>query len=281
MKLLDFIKILTPKEKILFPIGLILEKSLLRYSLYQRLKRKKRFIFDANQIDFEYKEDISHIKLLNQNGEITLRKNSSDIEVFKQIYIGGEYDPVIELLLINKITIDTIVDLGSNIGLSCRKFLDNFNPSKIICLEPDAQNHEILRHNLKNYSSTTTILQKAIWYRNERIFIDFSFRDGKEWSRGVSTQNSGIEVEGISLDEIIKENKLVQIDLLKIDIEGTESKILNPLYDLSFLSLVKVIAIEIHDEFKCRNMIYEVLGKNNFILFNTGELTIGIKTNKI
>jgi hypothetical protein len=46
--------------------------------------------------------------------------------------------------------------------------------------------------------------------------------------------------------------------------------------DVSYLSKTKCVAIEIHDEFNCRQEIYNLLEKYNFEYFNSGELTIGI-----
>jgi len=65
-----------------------------------------------------------------------------------------------------------------------------------------------------------------------------------------------------------------------MDIEGSEKEVFtNPNSDVSFLAITKCIAIEIHDEFDCREAIYEILTKYGFLLFNSGELTIGVNTN--
>jgi hypothetical protein len=62
-----------------------------------------------------------------------------------------------------------------------------------------------------------------------------------------------------------------------MDIEGSEKEVLtSPKSDVSYLAKTKCIAIEIHDEFDCREAIYEVLRRHNFDFFNSGEFTIGI-----
>ena len=38
--------------------------------------------------------------------------------------------------------------------------------------------------------------------------------------------------------------------------------------ELSFLKIVKILAIEIHDEFNIREVINEILISNNFIIFD-------------
>ena len=67
------------------------------------------------------------------------------------------------------------------------------------------------------------------------------------------------------------------MDILKIDIEGSEKQIFtSPVANFNFLKSTKCIAIEIHDEFDCREEICNILTDYGFVLFNQGELTIGI-----
>lgn len=62
-----------------------------------------------------------------------------------------------------------------------------------------------------------------------------------------------------------------QIDLLKMDIEGTEFEVFkNP----EFLKRTKVLGIEIHRECGDADMIYDVLRKYNFSFYQSGEVTV-------
>ena len=63
---------------------------------------------------------------------------------------------------------------------------------------------------------------------------------------------------------------------MKIDIEGAERFIFDNNNDLSFLKKTKIIAIEIHDEYNIREEIISILKENQFLLLESGELTIGI-----
>src|SRR5688572_3861425 len=58
-----------------------------------------------------------------------LRNKSSDIAVFRQIMIDGDYDirPDFEPKV--------IVDLGANVGISALHFSDTFKSAKVIALE--------------------------------------------------------------------------------------------------------------------------------------------------
>ena len=70
------------------------------------------------------------------------------------------------------------------------------------------------------------------------------------------------------------------IDILKMDIEGSE-KILfaDGAYAARFLKKVRCLAIEIHDEFECRESIYETLAINGFFYYNIKDMTIAINRN--
>ena len=118
----------------------------------------------------------------------------------------------------------------------------------------------------------------GVWNKNTPLLINRNFRDGKEWSIRLieNVEENNNTISGFCLSSII--NKMpTMIDILKIDIEGAEKELFNDeTYVASFLQKVKCIAIEIHDEFNCRNNIYQLLQKNNFFHFNSNELTIGL-----
>jgi hypothetical protein len=86
------------------------------------------------------------------------------------------------------------------------------------------------------------------------------------------------QVRSITIDEICNLHKWQIVDLLKIDIEGAEIELFSDPKNVQFLAKVKLIAIEIHDEFDCRNKIEEIIKSYGFVIFHSGELTIGINT---
>jgi hypothetical protein len=98
-----------------------------------------------------------------------------------------------------------------------------------------------------------------------------------DWGFRVEETDGDEGIKAYTINELIKNNSFDVIDILKIDIEGSEKELfLNDRSDLYFLNITKVIAIEIHDEFNCRNEIYDVLKKFEFNYFDVGQTTIGI-----
>ncbi len=267
------------------------ERSLL-YRIFKRICSYNHFrdtennykVYDKlHSKGYTVNEDDSYWNIQRTNQSIYLRKNSSDYNVFNQILIQEEYYPIVDIIRTNNISIKNLMDIGANIGLTSFYLHDFFDSLKIICIEPDEHNFDVLNKNLSHiYNENLTTIKAALWYKQERLSSDNSFRDGKEWSLTFSAgeESNTDNIRGITFNELIIDLNLETIDILKIDIEGAERFIFDKkLNDLSFLNRTKIIALEIHDEFGIRDDIYKILLQYNFVLQNSGELTIGINKN--
>jgi len=123
-------------------------------------------------------------------------------------------------------------------------------------------------------------IKGGIWSKNASLKLISDFRDKSDWCFRVEETDEKTDLEAFSIPYLIKKFDWNTIDILKIDIEGSEKQIFtDPTSDISFLAITKCIAIEIHDEFNCREAIYVILKQFNFEIFNTGELTIGVNMN--
>jgi FkbM family methyltransferase len=217
-----------------------------------------------------------------------LRKGGSDSKVFNHIFVSKEYHPLIELIKSNKISIKNLIDVGANIGLATI-YIDKHLPNlKIVSIEPDEDNFNLLIQNLGSLKNQNIEkLNLALWHKREVLYKDRSFRDGEEWSYTFDVRKniccnfpSGNEVKGITIHDVINDFKLDEIGILKLDIEGAERFLFDKkISDLSFLNITKILALEIHDEFNIRQKIYNILLEHHFSFFNSGELTIAINSN--
>jgi len=224
---------------------------------------------------------------------ILVRAGTSDLDVFRQTFIGHSYRALLEyaekhnavFLKKNKLA---ILDCGSNIGLSALFFISAFRGRdlEIYCVEADPENYALNVKNTAPYPFVK-VLHRAVWDSSKGLILNQDFRDHKHWSRNVSEANNNapaianaITVEGITLQELIEQFSTRHIDILKIDIEGAEVQLFESDSIDDILKNVESIAIEIHDEFDCRQMICDRLSKNNFRWTQAGELTIGIKNHQ-
>jgi hypothetical protein len=79
---------------------------------------------------------------------LILRRNTSDKHVFRQIFITKDYNIPL------KIKPKLIVDAGANVGYSSLWFSRKYPKSKIIAIEPEDSNYEVL---IKNTDSNDNI----------------------------------------------------------------------------------------------------------------------------
>ena len=212
---------------------------------------------------------------------IKLRKRpSSDLNVFAQIYQYFEYKPLVEVFQMNFPNDKTlnIIDAGSNIGLTSVYLSKDFPDSNFIVIEPDSSNFESVGYNLETNGVKNVVkIKGGLWSKNTNLKIVNDFRDKNDWSIRVEETNEEADLKAFSISYLIQEHNFETIDILKIDIEGSEKEVfISSNSDVSFLSKTKCIAVEIHDEFDCRDEIYAILTKYNFKYFDSGELTIGI-----
>ncbi len=230
--------------------------------------------------DFTLTRDIHYIHVKSDHFNLKLRKKGSDWEVFKQIFRHKEYEPLVKTLMANEINPEFILDLGSNIGLAAVFMKKHFPNAEIICIEPDAKNFSHLMMNICGLENINAI-HAAIWNKSVGLTEDEPFRGGDDWSKTYKEsvdQVDSEQIKGLTIADILQQYGKTNIDVLKMDIEGAERYIFDEsISDLSFLSITNVIAIEIHDEFNIREKIYKQLRNFGFLLFEAGELTIGIK----
>jgi FkbM family methyltransferase len=210
-----------------------------------------------------------------------LRVPSSDVPTFEQIFIDKEYNFDV------KSPPKTIVDAGANIGLASIYFTNKFPNSNIIAVEPEESNFEILKTNVAPYDNIIPI-RAALWHENKEITLvdpdagKWGFmtqeRDNIEESFGEILQ----EVQGVTVDTIMKEHRIEHIDILKIDIEGAEREVLRD--PSSWLGKVDALIVELHERMKpgCELSFYNatkgfddvwVQGENVYVTRSEGCLT--------
>ncbi|MCC5931186.1 MAG: FkbM family methyltransferase [Cyclobacteriaceae bacterium] len=113
-----------------------------------------------------------------------------------------------------------IIDAGANIGLSSIYFKRNFPESKIIAFEPDPDVFSILRQNLNSFGfNDVDIINKALWKHDGILSF---MKEGADAGRLSLDGRSNFQVDCVRLSSYIDR----PVDLLKIDIEGSEVEVL-------------------------------------------------------
>jgi FkbM family methyltransferase len=178
--------------------------------------------------------------------------SSTDAFVLYEILATGEYESVKDLLEPH-----FIIDGGANIGFASLHFAHLFPKAHIVAVEPDEQNLELCRRNLSPFSDRITILQGAVWSRPGRLFLQ---PHSEEWAKTVRDPRDGEEgsVEVFTIPAIISEfGNSRPVDLLKLDVEGSEREIFGP-DSREWLSTVSNIVIELHGP-ECEQRFFSAL----------------------
>ena len=193
---------------------------------------------------------------------VELRINSTDADVYGQVLVQEEYAAVAYDHA------EVIVDCGANVGYTSAYFLSRFPQAQVVALEPFPANAEMCRRNLAPYGSRATVIEAAIWSYPTRLALHYS--DGDDWAVQVRPAQDGEygEIEAIDLPSL----GLKHIDILKIDIEGSETELFACDAD-RWLPHVSNIAIELHGA-ECERQFNAVMAGYRYTLSHSGELTI-------
>jgi FkbM family methyltransferase len=155
-----------------------------------------------------------------------------------------------------------IVDAGANIGLTSVFYANKYPQARVLAIEPETSNYEILEKNAAPYPNITCI-RRALWRSDTAVTIadpgsgHWGFQTVEEAGK---TRSS--EVEGITVNSLMARFAIDYIDFFRIDIEGAEHEVFES--SSPWIEKVGVIAIELHDRLKtgCSRSVY--LATKNF-----------------
>jgi FkbM family methyltransferase len=182
-------------------------------------------------------------------------------------YAGNQFEQV-----------KTVIDCGANIGIASIFFAQRFPNAKIVALEPNEGNFDLLLRNTQLYPNIIP-LKAAIWAEDTFLSLDnpgvrtdsFRYVPAKHSS---GEEESKTDIIGLapaySLRTII--DKYFQgecIDLLKIDIEGAEETVLATAVE-AWIYDVENIICEFHSE-DGRKIGHQVADLFGFKILQSGE----------
>ena len=172
---------------------------------------------------------------------VFVRNIPSDTQIFTQIFLRDELK--VDLKMEPKI----IIDGGANIGLATLYFKNRYPAAKIFSIEPDQSNFAMLVKNTGQYKNISCY-NNGIWNRNTRLKIINEGAGNESFvvAEISADYNGDNTIDAITLGAIVKDNLINCIDLLKLDIEGSERKVFEDNYT-DWLSITENMLVEIHN----------------------------------
>ncbi|SAK45511.1 hypothetical protein AWB81_00385 [Caballeronia arationis] len=169
-----------------------------------------------------------------------------------------------------------IVDAGANIGAAAVWFSLTYPKARILAIEPDSSNFELLQRNSKPFPSIVPV-NAAIAATRGTLYLD----DPGVGAWGYRTRENPTErsyaVEALTLEDVMAKSSGTPF-ILKIDIEGAESDLFSR--HSEELNKFPLVIIELHDwmlprESNSRNFLkWQVEMERDFVHFGENIFSI-------
>lgn len=240
-------KIIKPREAFIKKFGL-LKGYIISKKLFPKDKQAKTVM----------------LKVPSYTNKITLRANTSDVSTFTKVIMDEEY-----FFKIN-FKPKFIIDAGANIGLASLYFLKLFPKLKVVAIEPEKNNFDLLMQNTMGLN--IECLLGAVWCNKTFIKIKDTNANTSGFEIIETNHSSENTVQAFTIGDIFLKQKLEFIDVLKMDIEGAEKEVFSTNYE-TWLPYTKILIIETHDRFKqgCTESLMNALSKYDFSKLEKGE----------
>jgi FkbM family methyltransferase len=169
------------------------------------------------------------------------------------------------------------IDVGANIGSTALAWVRISRVRKIFAFEPHPDTYRRLLRNTELNGATGIIIprQIAVGDKDGQVRVFISKEGSMAMRPGIyKWQGSEISCPLITLDTFIKMEHIVSIDILKIDIEGSEVEAL--LGSSETLEITKRIVLEYHSV-ELRDQCKRLLSDHGFQLIERAPLLFGIR----
>ena len=189
-----------------------------------------------------------------QRAEVEVREGGSDWMTFDQVFIDEDYDlrPLARFdevrryyqQLVSAKRIPLIVDLGANTGYSALYFQMTWPDARVVAVEPEPENFELLARNVRANKNIDT-LQAAVASRAGKLHI----ADPTVPKNAIRTaaDGTGAEVAAVTMDSLVDRYRAQGCEpfIAKLDIEGAEGELFSA--NLDWIDQFPLISVELHD----------------------------------
>jgi FkbM family methyltransferase len=198
--------------------------------------------------------------------------DSSDVDQFEATFLERDLK-FAEALRVTRPRL--IVDLGANVGYASAFLLSLFPDAFSLAVEPDPRNIARCRTNLAPYGKRALLIQGAVWSGCRQLVLSpGTFGDGREWATEVREARPGEQADVTAYDvpTLLARCPVDTVDLLKIDIEGSEKALFSSNVD-RWIDRVRNICIELHGE-DCRRVFFDAMRHHTFEAAMSGQYLV-------
>lgn len=213
------------------------------------------------------REETLDLVIHRQRFRLHIRR--SDIFTLGEILHEGQYNLKSRLP-----TAPIIVDAGANIGVAALWFLAHHPGGSLHAFEPEPENFRLLEANLGGIPGVV-LNQAAVGAHDTTVALHLATHGAVHSVSDASVGARTISVPCLALEGYLARHQLTRVDLLKLDVEGSEADAVEGLG--ARLADVGVIVGEMHERLVDVPALYQRLGTAGFRLlareyFGTGQV---------
>ena len=204
-----------------------------------------------------------HLRLNRKRKTVFLRTYTGDIAIFYEMF----WQKVYRLPLPDKTITGSVVDLGANTGMASLFFSAYYSIHGVYAVEADKYNMDLLLQNLSGEIAAGRInaLHAAAFAEDTTVYMQMR---EKAYNTTVSGEVTNMPVRAIGMATLCDMFELDRIDLLKIDIEGSEESLFSK--NTEWLEKVNMIVMEIHAD-GYRSVCETLLRAKGFVIYQPGQ----------
>jgi len=134
----------------------------------------------------------------------------------------------VESMLRTRPYVGAIIDVGANIGLHSLRLSKSFSKADLYAFEPSPPTFMNLQQNIKR-SGQNNIIALPYALSNQVCEKEFFHCEDNAYSSLIDTHRKNVKsvfrVAVTTLDQIVEEQRIQDVSLIKIDVEGLESEV--------------------------------------------------------
>jgi FkbM family methyltransferase len=193
------------------------------------------------------------IRLGTVASTLLLRRETGDYMVFSEVFASGAY--LLRGVVPDRVRL--VVDLGANVGLATLFFIIQYPRARVVAVEPDRDNFELLRQNTTAVRDICLLVEGAVnvYTGHARFDTSETTYNGRLSEHNALSDSSRQQiVPCFTMEDILARHGLLDsfIDVLKVDIEGTEQQLFgaSPVW----LRRVGVLVAELHGAYRAEHL---------------------------
>lgn len=150
--------------------------------------------------------------------------------------------------------LETIWDLGANVGLTMAHMATLFPRARIVGVELDADNAALCRKNIAAWPDRCELVHAGVWPSDGTV--EYVRDPGRAQSCHIGPGQASASAPAISLNTLLERTGARRVDYVKMDIEGTEAQVLQQATE--WAQRVRSIKVEIHDGYSVEQCVEDL-----------------------